>query len=777
MKRLLSIMLLVLIVLAGQAQTKVWNDIVMGYASIHVGKVTKVAIYGDRTEVSIHMDFPERVAGQKIPMATTPTLRADGKMYAVKSATGITLKEPHKIPADGKVDFTLVFEPIPANTWMIDVEEPNAWSFLHIRDMQNMPVGIADTYWRNDQTGDWLIGFTPQYVIYNNKVCDIVSKIEKKDEFTLTLSDGTTVKVGKMKKNQRQIAIGKEKAVACSPITGTALPDYPTKDLRTGFVDNDYKATDSVTIVGWLKDMPRQAWQKGQEFVVAVENFITDDQENFYAKMDSLGRFTFKMPLFNSSQALIDWQRSSKSTVLEPGKTYFFLNDFKTGQTLWMGDDVRVQNEMLAYSHDWNTDRLGHGHTISAMEFKARTDNSRAASMAKLEDNIKKSPNLSQRYIDYVTGYYQTCQGESMMQARFTMRNYELPQEYMDYVGRECWRKAVKPYTLYRDFNTMMRDYMDQVIRNRGRNGAENTLKVIRSLEQQGIVTMTDDEEQNLQKYTPMLKELEAKLQKPENSGKIDSLVKIFNESEVVKKMEAFMKRVGEPMKKEMATLYLREDLSALDSVGCDQNLHDIYLANRLYKMIDGMRQPLDPAFTELAEKSIRIPAALAMVKALNDKYLAIQNMDVSQLAKLNTGDDVAGMSDGEKILRKICEPYKGKLILLDIWGTWCGPCKEMLSQSQEEYKRLKDFNLVYLYLANRSSEESWKNVIKEYQVVGDNVVHYNLPQDQQAAIEHFLNVHGWPHYRLIDRNGNVLDVNADPHDLEGLARLLERMK
>ena len=33
------------------------------------------------------------------------------------------------------------------------------------------------------------------------------------------------------------------------------------------------------------------------------------------------------------------------SSVMEPGKTYFLLCDFKTRQRLFMGDDVRVQNE------------------------------------------------------------------------------------------------------------------------------------------------------------------------------------------------------------------------------------------------------------------------------------------------------------------------------------------------------------------------------------------------------------------------------------------------
>lgn len=132
--KIFSSALFVLVAMAGQAQTKVWNKIVTGYVNVPIINITKVAVFDDRTEVFFHMDVPQQGVGETIPLATNPTLRADGKSYAVKGATVISLTEPYKIPADGKVDFSLIFEPIPANTWMIDVAEPNAWSFANVRD-------------------------------------------------------------------------------------------------------------------------------------------------------------------------------------------------------------------------------------------------------------------------------------------------------------------------------------------------------------------------------------------------------------------------------------------------------------------------------------------------------------------------------------------------------------------------------------------------------------------------------------------------------------------
>lgn len=634
--------------------------------------------------------------------------------------------------------------------------------------------------WRNTQTGDWEIGFFNEFAIYDCQFWNYKQKQQKDGKYTFVLENNgkeVTVNVGKQEKNIRRIEIAGKKA-NYDIINTPTLPDYPTKDTRTGFVDNGYK-TDTVTFVGWLKDMPEWAWNEGREFKVEVCNFLKDEEENISSKMDSLGRFSLKIPVLNTSEAYLDWGRVTKATPLEPGKTYFLFKDFKTDQILWMGDDVRVQNERLAHRCEWNMPRPDYnleGH-LNEMELLAQTDSARTAAMALIDEVVKAYPNLSQRYIDYERDYCRTCQGESLMQARFFTKNRNLSQEYMDYVGKELWRKVPKPYTLSRNFSTMMRDYLAHITSKRERDDAENYLKVIRSLQQQGMVTLTDEEEQTLQQYIPMLKKLQATIRTLNDRKEITALVNEFNDKEVVKKMDTLAKRIDEHATKEMAALYLREDLSVLDSVGSDQHLRDIYLARRLYRMIDGSRKPLDPAILEYAEKTIQMPAALTTIKTLNDKYLAIQQKDISKSPSLKSAEDVANMSDGEQMLRKIIEPYKGKIILLDVWGTWCSPCKEALSHSQEEYERLKDYDLVYLYLANDSKDDSWKNVIKEYNVVGDNVVHYNLPRAQQSAIENFLNVHGFPTYKLIDREGNVLDVNADPRDLEGLASLLDKLK
>jgi thiol-disulfide isomerase/thioredoxin len=620
---------------------------------------------------------------------------------------------------------------------------------------------IVDTYWRNEATGDWFIGFAQNHVVYDNRVWDITAQTENKDAYTLTLDNGTVIKVGKYKNGLRLIAIDGEKPVCCSLIATASLPDYPIKDQRKGFVDNNYQMGDSAILIGWMKDMPEQMWKYGREFGVGIESIFARQQIYTYVKMDSMGRFSLKIPLFNSSQVFIDWDRSRLSSVMEPGKTYFLLCDFKTGQRLFMGEDVRVQNELLAYPHQFANDRTEDTESgmMDAMQFKEYTDSLRSLRMAELQERTRQHPNLSQRYIDFLTGYYLTGQGESMMQARFHMPGRELPQEYMDYVG-QLWQQKVKPYTLYRDFSTFMRDYIDQLDEKRQLDLADQTVCTVRRLEQQGIIKLTPEDSKLLDDYSPLSKEMDRLLNYAKSHEESFQLIEEFERNDTVVKAYKLFDRLGEPLEREQAAMSIRSNLAMIDSVGCDRNLRDIYLACYLLRFIDATRSPLPPFMKESAEQEIQLPLALSTVKSLNDKYEALQNQDLAGATCLRPSTDVENMSDGEAILRKIMEPYEGRVIFLDIWGTWCGPCKAALKDSHQLKEAMKDYDIVYLYLANRSPEESWKNVIKEYNLMGENCIHYNLPEDQQSAVEHYLNVNAYPTYKLIDRHGNIHDFD-----------------
>ena len=168
MKQLITL-LLALITLTGQAKNersneRVWNDVVTGYNNTYNQvNVTKVAFYEDRTELSLHVDI---MAGQWISINEKTFLQADGKQYAVKDVTVLKLGEQYTLPTD-TLDFKVIFEPVPLDIQYLDMIEPGGWYFPNIRSASMLPKDITNTYWRDETTGDWLIGIGQNHVIYN----------------------------------------------------------------------------------------------------------------------------------------------------------------------------------------------------------------------------------------------------------------------------------------------------------------------------------------------------------------------------------------------------------------------------------------------------------------------------------------------------------------------------------------------------------------------------------------------------------------------------------
>lgn len=116
-------------------------------------------------------------------------------------------------------------------------------------------------------------------------------------------------------------------------------------------------------------------------------------------------------------------------------------------------------------------------------------------------------------------------------------------------------------------------------------------------------------------------------------------------------------------------------------------------------------------------------------------------------------------------------EPYRGRYIYIDVWGTWCAPCKQMMTFVPQMKEKLKDLDLVYLYLCNRSSDEAWKTAINQFHLTGENSIHYNLPEAQESALERFIGVGGYPTYKLVLPNGKLLPTVAPRPDRPGAVR------
>lgn len=748
--------------------------------------IYRVEFADDETRVFMHITFRPHYW---VKFVKETYLLADGKKYLVKSCDGLKLDEEHYIPSSGKEDVVFHFAPLPKKTRKFDFLEGDGkdnFKILGIESFDTRSRRLFSSLWRNDATGDWEIGFYDDFAIYDCRYWQYKQKSQKGNKYSFILTDGDSdlaVNIDKPKQGKRTMSINGKKA-EYSLITTFSLPDYPQKDETTSLKDTHNKP-DTAIVVGWLRNMPKELWDRGQEYsVVYYDLFSTFKEVSSYSKLDSLGRFEIKVPLINSTEVFMDWKHNCVNTVLEPGETYYLLYDFKAGHAIFMGKNCRLQNELLAHPIPRiDAEYPGkYENKVPAQEMMQILESRYKEAEGNLRKQIEKSASISRCYQEYAAQYLLCTYASDILQGAYGVKDNVFPQEYVSQMEK-TWKEIPQPYTQFRDYSMLTKDLIDREARLKYSTPMGKTYgflftnyypELLRKHKAQGDIAITDSEIATVEQWAKDLEAMTIKRNQTTDAKEQEEIENAFSNSALAKCATAILERedIAKMLKDETPLIDVYYAQHIADSMGCNQQQKDVIISKAFLEMLERRAMPLNSYGLDLTEHGISSEVIREKVLAEHRKYLSLQNKDITVSVKTAPQD----ISDGEKLLRHILEPYKGKLVLLDVWGTWCSPCKKALAHSKEEFERLAPYDVVYLYMANSSPEESWKNIIKLYELVGDNIAHYRLPAAQQSAIENYLNIRSFPSYRLFDKEGNLVDMKVDARQLDKLERIIKKL-
>ena len=127
-----------------------------------------------------------------------------------------------------------------------------------------------------------------------------------------------------------------------------------------------------------------------------------------------------------------------------------------------------------------------------------------------------------------------------------------------------------------------------------------------------------------------------------------------------------------------------------------------------------------------------------------------------------------------ENILQTILDRYKGKAVLIDMWATWCGPCRAGHKAMAPMKEQMKGQNVQFVYITSPSSPMStWQEMIKD--IDGD---HYYLTPEQYSYILAKYESSGIPTYAVYNTKGEQTYKSIGfPGNEEIRKRLEEAMK
>jgi thiol-disulfide isomerase/thioredoxin len=152
-----------------------------------------------------------------------------------------------------------------------------------------------------------------------------------------------------------------------------------------------------------------------------------------------------------------------------------------------------------------------------------------------------------------------------------------------------------------------------------------------------------------------------------------------------------------------------------------------------------------------LARTKITDPQVVESINVEEKKYLASAARAVAPDFEL---------PDAQGKMHLLSE-YRGKIVAIDVWATWCVPCLQSLPKFlalREQYKNNKNIEFISISIDDAKVREKWLTFLKDKHMTG---VDLHAPTGDTNSFMKDYAITGIPRYILIDKKGKIIVSHA----------------
>ncbi len=734
-------------------------------------KITRIELQDTTTVLDFEVEY---FPGWWIQVSSSETYIQNsegGDKHYVTRAEGIELDKRVNTPENGKNIYTLYFPPPGKSVETIDFLE-ESWKIFDIEIIPQpektafIPEEIQGNWLRTDGSNKWMYGIYDDMIIHESKVWKKILLKKKGRKYSVSMENDGQIENLEIKLKRDKLLISKNGGKAESfSREKTRVANYSIPNDK-GFSKPIFHE-DTAVYMGYIDGYHPKMGKTG---IVHVNHILDAEQKTYLVNINPDGTFYSEIPMIQPQDVYVKLhERGNQSLFLEPGKTlfqYIDLNEFnkpvknwsdREGKTLFMGESARLNSDLQAM------DTISYFNyrevrrkilDLSAEEYKKyildiyQKENESLDKFLKNNTICKKAEEIKKHVIQF--NAYERILSYDMHKESAYRKKHKIPRQQRD-IDLEFEERTPEYFGFIHNADLNDPLYLLGGSRYYILVNRLKFLDEVRPANNFFFKALADSISRNNIKVSEAQSKIINTLAENEDFPNFRKIVQtdsaayyqFMKEHKYLTNSINFKGRELEQMRNMEKYFGLKPGLTT--------NIMRIQSTTR--KMKSTLEPLTDEELTDL-KTSIENPFLINYLEKFNTNLIK-ENQEKLAAFENNTSFVINETPEAEKdeLFEKIMEKYKGKLVFVDFWATWCGPCRSGMEKIKPLKEELKDEDIAFVYITNPSSPvDTWNKMIP-----GISGEHYRLTQDEWNILAAKFKIGGIPHYTMVDKNGKVI--------------------